>query len=285
MEIVEDVVARRGMVEIVEEVVVLLQRAGDFGERGGAAARRGVMVKIVGEVKGVVVLLLQQRDVTCRSNVDGAAAVRGGRAQVQRATGCSRLAAPDGCAASTKLLPFEAVGRKCSAQPGAADSPPPTDVPVKCYASGTVGDPKRVRDVTCRSSVDEAAAVRGGCAQAQRAADSPPPTDVPMMYYASVTVGDPKRVVLLQRNLTYAALGQQQAPDLHDEVQISYLPMLCVLALMFLNGASVGVYHGELLLLMNDIAALQPTVLVTVPRLVSGVYDTQGVDAVGGSRS
>ncbi|KAE9305796.1 hypothetical protein PR003_g21404 [Phytophthora rubi] len=241
MEIVEDVVARRGMVEIVEEVVVLLQRAGDFGERGGAAARRGVMVKIVGEVKGVVVLLLQQRDVTCRSNVDGAAAVRGGRAQVQRATGCSRLAAPDGCAGE--------------------------------------------RDVTCRSSVDEAAAVRGGCAQAQRAADSPPPTDVPMMYYASVTVGDPKRVVLLQRNLTYAALGQQQAPDLHDEVQISYLPMLCVLALMFLNGASVGVYHGELLLLMNDIAALQPTVLVTVPRLVSGVYDTQGVDAVGGSRS
>ncbi|KAE9056628.1 hypothetical protein PF005_g32386 [Phytophthora fragariae] len=33
---------------------------------------------------------------------------------------------------------------------------------------------------------------------------------------------------------------------------------------------------------MNDTAALQPTVLVTVPRLVSGVYDTQGVDAVGG---
>ncbi|KAE9003140.1 hypothetical protein PR001_g18058 [Phytophthora rubi] len=260
MEIVEDVVARRGMVEIVEEVVVLLQRAGDFGERGGAAARRGVMVKIVGEVKGVVVLLLQQRDVTCRSNVDGAAAVRGGRAQVQRATGAT-LRAPSGTpSASCYWSELEILAKVV--------------VPLLLQ-----------RDVTCRSSVDEAAAVRGGCAQAQRAADSPPPTDVPMMYYASVTVGDPKRVVLLQRNLTYAALGQQQAPDLHDEVQISYLPMLCVLALMFLNGASVGVYHGELLLLMNDIAALQPTVLVTVPRLVSGVYDTQGVDAVGGSRS
>ncbi|KAE8987579.1 hypothetical protein PR002_g22008 [Phytophthora rubi] len=142
-----------------------------------------------------------------------------------------------GGAASTELLPFEVVERKSSAQPGAADSPPPTDVPMMCYASGTVGDPKRV--------------------------------------------------VLLQRNLTYAALGQQQAHDLHDEVQISYLPMVhvlerVVLVLMFLNGASVGVYHGDLRLLMNDIAALQPTVLVTVPRLVSGVYDTQGVDAVGG---
>nr|KAE8919705.1 hypothetical protein PF009_g29993 [Phytophthora fragariae] len=55
-----------------------------------------------------------------------------------------------------------------------------------------------------------------------------------------------------------------------------------VLALMFLDGASVGFYPGDLRLLMNDTAALQPTVLVTVPRLVSGVYDTQGVDAVGG---
>ncbi|KAE9300476.1 hypothetical protein PR003_g22742 [Phytophthora rubi] len=158
-----------------------------------------------------VLLLLQQRDVAC--------------------------ATWHGGAASTELLPFEVVERKSSAQPGAADSPPPTDVPMMCYASGTVGDPKRV--------------------------------------------------VLLQRNLTYAALGQQQAHDLHDEVQISYLPMVhvlerVVLVLMFLNGASVGVYHGDLRLLMNDIAALQPTVLVTVPRLVSGVYDTQGVDAVGG---
>ncbi|KAE9345328.1 hypothetical protein PR003_g8002 [Phytophthora rubi] len=68
---------------------------------------------------------------------------------------------------------------------------------------------------------------------------------------------------------------------------ILYLPMVrvlerVVLALMFLDGASVGFYPGDLRLLMNDTAALQPTVLVTVPRLVSGVYDTQGVDAVGG---
>ncbi|KAE9014000.1 hypothetical protein PR002_g14355 [Phytophthora rubi] len=109
-----------------------------------------------------------------------------------------------------------------------------------------------------------------------------------MMCYASGTVGAPKGVVLLQANLTYAALGQRQAHDLHDEVQISYLPMMrllerVVLALMFLNGASVGFYHGDMRLLLNAIAALQPTVLVTVPRLVSGVYDTQGVDAVGGS--
>ncbi|KAE8999211.1 hypothetical protein PR002_g18525 [Phytophthora rubi] len=55
VEIVEDVVARRGMVEIVEEVVVQLQQAGDFGESGGAAAARRGMLKISEEV----VVLLQ----------------------------------------------------------------------------------------------------------------------------------------------------------------------------------------------------------------------------------
>ncbi|KAE9265076.1 hypothetical protein PF001_g31039 [Phytophthora fragariae] len=89
-----------------------------------------------------------------------------------------------------------------------------------------------------------------------------------------------KVVVLLQRDGTCWS-------SVDGAADILYLPMVrvlerVVLALMFLDGASVGFYPGDLRLLMNDTAALQPTVLVTVPRLVSGVYDTQGVDAVGG---
>ncbi|KAE9009049.1 hypothetical protein PR001_g16544 [Phytophthora rubi] len=254
------------------------------------------MVLIVEIVEEMILLLLLQRDVTCW--------------RLWRKWSCCYSALEiltkvvvvlplqrDVGAASTELLPFAAVERKRSAQPGAADSPLPTDVPMLCSDLGAVGDPKRVMLLQRTGDSGESGGAAAAAARPSTellpfaaverkrsaqpgAADSTPPTDVPMMGYASGTFGDPKRVVLLQRNLTYAALVQQQAHDLHDEVQISYLLMVRVLervmlALMFLNGASVGVYHGDLRLLMNDIAALQPTVLVTVPRLVSVVYDTQ----------
>ncbi|KAE8881257.1 Long chain acyl-CoA synthetase 7, peroxisomal [Phytophthora fragariae] len=122
------------------------------------------------------------------------------------------------------------------------------------------------------------------------AADPPLPTDVSTLCYTSGTVGDPKGVVLLQRNLTYAARQASNRLAIYPtDVHISYLPLVhvlerVVLALMCLNGASAGFYQGDLRLLMDDIAALQPTVFVTVPRLVSRVYDkiTQGVEAAGG---
>ncbi|GLE02600.1 hypothetical protein PINS_up011441 [Pythium insidiosum] len=49
-------------------------------------------------------------------------------------------------------------------------------------------------------------------------------------------------------------------------------------------GASAGFYRGDVLQLLDDIAALQPTVFVSVPRLFNRVYDkiTQGVAAAGG---
>ncbi|EEY59181.1 long-chain-fatty-acid-CoA ligase, putative [Phytophthora infestans T30-4] len=106
-------------------------------------------------------------------------------------------------------------------------------------------------------------------------ADPPLPTDISTLCYTSGTVGDPK-----------ASNRLKIYPwDRH----ISYLPLVhvlerVVLALMHLNGASAGFYQGDLRLLMDDISELQPTVFVTVPRLVNRVYDkiTQGAEAAGG---
>ncbi|KAI9998121.1 hypothetical protein PInf_002455 [Phytophthora infestans] len=94
-------------------------------------------------------------------------------------------------------------------------------------------------------------------------ADPPLPTDVSTLCYTSGTTGDPKGVILLQRNYAYvrAVLGVLQA-----------------------HGASAGFYQGDLLLLMDDLAELKPTVFVSAPRLFNRVYDkiTQGVAAAGG---
>ncbi|KAE9050618.1 hypothetical protein PR003_g2433 [Phytophthora rubi] len=85
--------------------VVLLQRARDFGESGdaaAAAARRGLVETVT------VVVVLLQRDPACWSSVDGAAGVREDRAHGRRAAGCSGLAAPDGRADA--LIRFGTVG-------------------------------------------------------------------------------------------------------------------------------------------------------------------------------
>ncbi|KAF4034212.1 AMP-binding enzyme C-terminal domain [Phytophthora infestans] len=121
-------------------------------------------------------------------------------------------------------------------------------------------------------------------------ADPPLPTDISTLCYTSGTVGDPKGVVLLQRNFTYAARQASNRLKIYPwDRHISYLPLVhvlerVVLALMHLNGASAGFYQGDLRLLMDDISELQPTVFVTVPRLVNRVYDkiTQGAEAAGG---
>ncbi|OWZ00055.1 Long-chain-fatty-acid-CoA ligase [Phytophthora megakarya] len=121
-------------------------------------------------------------------------------------------------------------------------------------------------------------------------ADPPLSTDISTLCYTSGTVGDPKGVVLLQRNFTYAVRQASNRLKIYPtDRHISYLPLVhvlerVVLALMHLNGASVGFYQGDLRLLMDDISELHPTVFVTVPRLVNRVYDkiTQGAEAAGG---
>ena len=51
---------------------------------------------------------------------------------------------------------------------------------------------------------------------------------------------------------------------------------------MHVNGAKVGFYQGNIKTLMDDIAALKPTVFPTVPRLLNRLHDKVGSLRAGG---
>ena len=63
-----------------------------------------------------------------------------------------------------------------------------------------------------------------------------------------------------------------------EDVYISYLPLAHMMericqALIFQNGGRIGFYRGDIKLLIEDIQALRPTLFVSVPRLLNGIYD------------
>ena len=64
----------------------------------------------------------------------------------------------------------------------------------------------------------------------------------------------------------------------HDSY-ISYLPMAHILERCIFNSlifyqVKVGVYSGDIHLLMEDIKVLKPTIFVTVPRIFNKIYDS-----------
>ncbi|KAE9009438.1 hypothetical protein PR002_g15621 [Phytophthora rubi] len=197
------------MLEIVEEVVLLL---------------RGLV-----EIAEDVVVLLQ-RDAACWSSVDGAADVREDRTHGRRAAGCSGLAAPDGHAGALIRIGHRGNPKPVVLLRRARDFGESGAAAVPAARRGEMVEIVEEVVVLLLLQRDRAAGCSGLAAPDGHA-------DAVLRFGH---VGAPKGVVLLQRNLTYAALGQQQAHDLHDEVQISYLPMVRVLervvqALMFLT--------------------------------------------------
>lgn len=48
---------------------------------------------------------------------------------------------------------------------------------------------------------------------------------------------------------------------------------LCLQGVMLAHGASIGFFQGDIRLLMDDLAALKPTVFPVVPRLLNRMYD------------
>lgn len=62
------------------------------------------------------------------------------------------------------------------------------------------------------------------------------------------------------------------------DVHISYLPLAHVFERVMLtgilnNGGSIGFFRGDILLLIEDIQLLQPTLFCSVPRLLNRIYD------------
>lgn len=104
------------------------------------------------------------------------------------------------------------------------------------------------------------------------------PSDVVTICYTSGTTGTPKGAVLSNENfianVAGSSLDEKFGPS---DIYISYLPLAHIYerANQVLNvyfGIAVGFYQGDNMKLMDDLAALRPTIFCSVPRLYNRIY-------------
>jgi len=126
----------------------------------------------------------------------------------------------------------------------------------------------------------------------------PKPQDIATFCYTSGTTGEPKGALITHQNMISNYAGVMRVLESFDgkgitenDVYISYLPLPHIFERntqvgLYCKGVAVGFYQGDPLKLMEDYAALKPTLSLTVPRLLNRLYDviTQGVASAGGMK-
>ncbi|CAN1356644.1 Long chain acyl-CoA synthetase 7, peroxisomal [Linum perenne] len=107
----------------------------------------------------------------------------------------------------------------------------------------------------------------------------PKSEDVATICYTSGTTGTPKGVVLTHGNLISSVAGASLSIKFcSSDIYISYLPLAHIyertnqISSVYC-GVAVGFYQGDNLKLMDDLAALRPTIFCSVPRLYNRIYD------------
>ncbi|XP_062108388.1 long chain acyl-CoA synthetase 6, peroxisomal-like isoform X1 [Humulus lupulus] len=106
----------------------------------------------------------------------------------------------------------------------------------------------------------------------------PKPDDVATICYTSGTTGTPKGAVLTHENLIANVAGASIAVKFYpSDVYISYLPLAHIYErvnqiMTAYFGVAVGFYQGDNMKLMDDMAALRPTIFCSVPRLYNRIY-------------
>ncbi|TQD97581.1 hypothetical protein C1H46_016841 [Malus baccata] len=106
----------------------------------------------------------------------------------------------------------------------------------------------------------------------------PKPEDVATICYTSGTTGTPKGAVLTHGNFIANVAGSTIAVKFYpSDVYISYLPLAHIYervnqVMTAYFGVAVGFYQGDNLKLMDDMAALRPTIFCSVPRLYNRIY-------------
>ncbi|KDO34836.1 hypothetical protein SPRG_00897 [Saprolegnia parasitica CBS 223.65] len=115
----------------------------------------------------------------------------------------------------------------------------------------------------------------------------PKPDDISILMYTSGTTGDPKGVVLTHANLLTTNMACDERVTVGKAIDavknhptfLSYLPLPHVAEQVFQlfmirHFGALGFYQGNTAKLLDDLAALRPTVFATVPRLLNKIYDT-----------
>ena len=99
--------------------------------------------------------------------------------------------------------------------------------------------------------------------------------------YTSGTTGKSKGAVITHKSMiaTLAGALETYLDFIFDDVYLSYLPLAHMLEriachLLINAGARIGFFAGDVMKLKDDLAALRPTIFVSVPRLYSRFYDT-----------
>ncbi|KAI9738561.1 MAG: hypothetical protein M1834_008065 [Cirrosporium novae-zelandiae] len=101
----------------------------------------------------------------------------------------------------------------------------------------------------------------------------PKPTDFITINYTSGTTGPPKGVILTQSAAVAAATCSVTSIGTGaNDILCSYLPLAHIYARMTEHGmlwagGCIGYFHGNMLELVDDLTALRPTLLPSVPRL------------------
>lgn len=78
--------------------------------------------------------------------------------------------------------------------------------------------------------------------------------------------------------ISNAASLEDELDATSGDTHISYLPLAHIYERTTLyccihNGVAIGFYRGDVLGLLDDVAALQPTIFNSVPRLWNRIYD------------
>ncbi|KAH0481204.1 MAG: uncharacterized protein KVP18_004333 [Porospora cf. gigantea A] len=118
---------------------------------------------------------------------------------------------------------------------------------------------------------------------------APAPQDVQTICYTSGATARPKGAILTHKVQVSAALGclnsvfkDENLQLTPDDVHLSYLPLAhsferLMTKLATLHGMKIGLYSGSPRNIIDDLGELQPTVFVSVPRLLQRIFD--GVSA------
>lgn len=107
------------------------------------------------------------------------------------------------------------------------------------------------------------------------------PEDCLTFSYTSGTTGAPKAAMISHGNFISFLAAEKNLKDTKfcsSDVVLSYLPLPHILEREFLFGIlSVGgkvvYYSGDVQKIKDDLAVVQPTVFVSVPRLFSRFYE------------